>query len=416
MNVAAYGRLVRTNRNVRLLWLAQLISELGDWLYAVAIFSLILEVTQSAQAVAFAFMLQVLPQTFMAPAAGVLNDRLSRRKVMIFADYARAAITFCMLFAQSRETAWLLYVLLFLETIFWALFEPGRSAVIPNITSNGEEAMVANALSSVTWSVSLSLGSGLGGLLAAAFGRDAVFVINALTFVVSALLLRAMNFREPHMDAAKPLHARELADFSPVAEGIRYIRRDTRLLVTLFVKTGTAILGANWIILPIYGERMFRVGTNEQSAGILGMSLLMCSRGVGALIGPLLAGWWSGHDENRMRSGILLAFLLAGIGYMLVAWAPVLWVACAAVALAHSGGSIAWVFSTTMLQKYTDDKFRGRVFSAEFAFMMGTLALVTFVGGTLVDAGLPVRVLAFFVGCLVLIPGMLWFFAQRFWR
>jgi predicted MFS family arabinose efflux permease len=276
--------------------------------------------------------------------------------------------------------------------------------------------MVANALSSVTWSVSLSLGSGLGGLLAAVFGRDAIFVINALTFLGSALLLRAMRFNEPHVDHAKPLQARELADFSPIVEGVRYIRRDSRLLVTMFVKTGTSILGANWIILPIYGERMFRVGSDEQSAGVLGMSLLMCSRGVGALIGPLTAGWWSGHDENRMRSGILLAFLLAGLGYMIVAWAPSLWIACAAVALAHSGGSIAWVFSTTMLQKYTDDKFRGRVFSAEFAFLMGALALVTFIGGTLVDAGLPVRTLAFAVGCLTLIPGVLWALAQRFWR
>ena len=416
MNVAAYGRLVRSNRNVRLLWLAQLISELGDWLYAVAIYSLLFEVTQSAKAVAFAFTLQVLPQTFMAPASGVLNDRLSRRKVMIFADCARAVVTFCMLFAQSREMAWLLYVLLFLETVFWALFEPGRSAVIPNITKDGEEAMVANALSSITWSVSLALGSGIGGLLAAAFGRDAVFVINSLTFVVSALLLREMRFREPHMDEAKPFHARELADFSPVADGIQYIRRDRRLLVTLFVKTGTAILGANWIILPIYGERMFRVGSNEESAGVLGMSLLMCSRGLGALIGPLLAGWWSGHEEKRMRLGILLAFLLAGVGYMLVAWAPVLWIACAAVALAHSGGSIAWVFSTTMLQKYTDDRFRGRVFSAEFALMMGTLSMVALLGGWLVDAGLPVRTLAFGVGCAVLVPGALWVLAQRFWH
>src|SRR5919112_1566391 len=107
MNVGAYSRLIRTNRNVRLLWVAQFISELGDWLYSVAIYSLILEVTNSATAVAFAFMLQVLPQTFIAPAAGVINDRLSRRKVMIFADCARALVTFCMLFAQTRDTAWL---------------------------------------------------------------------------------------------------------------------------------------------------------------------------------------------------------------------------------------------------------------------------------------------------------------------
>jgi MFS family permease len=264
----------------------------------------------------------VLPQTIIAPAAGVINDRLSRRKVMIFADCARAVVTFCMLFAQTRELAWLLYVLLFLETVFWALFEPGRSAVIPNITSTPEENLIANALSATTWSVALCLGSGLGGLLAAAFGRDAVFVINSASFLLSAMFLRAMVFKEPHTEGAKPLQPRELVDFSPIIEGIRYVRRDSRLLVTIFVKTGTAILGANWIILPLYGERMFRVGSNAEAAGMLGMSLLYSSRGVGALIGPLMAGRWSGHDERRMRFGIVLAFVIAGVGYMIVSWAP----------------------------------------------------------------------------------------------
>jgi MFS family permease len=416
MTIGAYSRLLRSNRNVRLLWFAQLISEIGDWLYAVAIYSLILEVTGSARAVAFAFMLQVLPQTFVAPAAGVLNDRLSRRKLMIFADVARAVVTFCMLFAQSGRMAWMLFVLLFLETIFWALFEPGRNAVIPNIARGPEETLVANSLSALTWSVSLALGSGLGGLLAAAFGRDTVFVINALSFVVSAMLIRAMRFQEPHIENAPPFHARELADFSPIAEGARYVRRDPRLLVTIFVKTGTAILGANWIILPIYGERMFRVGDNPGSAGMLGMSLLMCSRGVGALIGPLIAGRWSGHNEGRMRAGIVFAFVVASVGYLTVSQASSLVVVCLAVALAHSGGSIAWVYSTTLLQKYTDDKFRGRVFSAEFAFLMTALTVVTFTSGTLVDAGLPVRTLASAVGVLVLIPGLLWLIAQRLWR
>jgi MFS family permease len=302
MTIGNYARLLRTNRNVRLLWLAQLISELGDWLYAVAIYSMLIQVTGSAKSIAFAFTLQVLPQTIIAPAAGVINDRLSRRKVMIFADCARAVVTFCMLFAQTRELAWLLYVLLFLETVFWALFEPGRSAVIPNITSTPEENLIANALSATTWSVALCLGSGLGGLLAAAFGRDAVFVINSASFLLSAMFLRAMVFKEPHTEGAKPLQPRELVDFSPIIEGIRYVRRDSRLLVTIFVKTGTAILGANWIILPLYGERMFRVGSNAEAAGMLGMSLLYSSRGVGALIGPLMAAGGRGMTSDACVS------------------------------------------------------------------------------------------------------------------
>ncbi|HEV1286146.1 MAG TPA: MFS transporter, partial [Bryobacteraceae bacterium] len=85
MTVASYWHLLRGNRNLRLLWTAQIVSELGDWFYSVAIFSFLLELTGSAQMVALAFLMQVLPQVFTAPTAGVINDRISRRKVMIFA-------------------------------------------------------------------------------------------------------------------------------------------------------------------------------------------------------------------------------------------------------------------------------------------------------------------------------------------
>src|ERR1700682_4235465 len=97
MTLSSYWRLLRHNRNFRLMWFAQIVSELGDWFYSVAIFSFLLELTDSAQMVAFAFMMQVLPQCIMAPAAGVINDRISRRKVMIFADWARVGIVLSMM-------------------------------------------------------------------------------------------------------------------------------------------------------------------------------------------------------------------------------------------------------------------------------------------------------------------------------
>ena len=92
MPLASYWLLIRSNRNFRLLWIAQIVSEMGDWFYSVAIFSFLLELTGSAQMVAFAFMMQVLPQCFMAPTAGVINDRISRRKVMMFADWAKTKL------------------------------------------------------------------------------------------------------------------------------------------------------------------------------------------------------------------------------------------------------------------------------------------------------------------------------------
>src|ERR1700761_1793417 len=124
MSLASYWRLLRGNRNLRLLWCAQIVSELGDWFYTVAIFGFLLELTGSAQMVALAFLMQVLPQTLVSPAAGVINDRISRRKVMMFADWSRAIIVFSMMLVRTRAMLPLLYALLFFETIGWALFEP----------------------------------------------------------------------------------------------------------------------------------------------------------------------------------------------------------------------------------------------------------------------------------------------------
>lgn len=281
VNLRAYGRLLRDNRNFRLLWMAQVVSEIGDWLYAVAIYSLILEFTGSAQAVALAFVLQVLPQFFVAPAAGVLNDRLSRRQMMMLADWARAGITFLMLFAQTREALPFLYLLLLLETLFWALFEPGRNAVIPNIARTEEEMLVANGLGSTTWSFNLAIGAAVGGVIAATFGRNAVFVLNTISFIVSALLIRAMHFREPHLEEVPPFRMKDLADFRPILEGIRYVGRDPRLFATIFVKSGIGFMGTNWVLLPIFGERIYPVHVNglaPEAAGMLGMSLLMGCR------------------------------------------------------------------------------------------------------------------------------------------
>src|SRR5260370_10265716 len=166
MLLASYSRLLRTNRNFRLLWFAQIISELGDWFYSVAIFSFLLELTGSAQFLAFAFLMQVLPQTLTSPAAGVINDRLRRKQVMIFADLARAVIVLSMLLVRSRGSLWLLFLLLFAETVCWGLFEPGPSAVIPTITTPAA-GPVANCLSSPTPSLNFPIVPAIGAHAAA---------------------------------------------------------------------------------------------------------------------------------------------------------------------------------------------------------------------------------------------------------
>src|SRR6202051_3933666 len=184
VSFASYSRLLRGNQNFRRLWSAQVVSQIGDWFYPLAIYNLLLQLTGRASSVALALVLQVLPQTFIGPTAGVVNDRLRRKHVMIASDIGRMVIVFCMLFIRSKRMVWLIYPLLMAETLLAAFFEPARNAVIPNVVER-EEVVVANTLASTTWSVNLMLGATLGGLIAALLGRDAVFLLNGLSFLVS---------------------------------------------------------------------------------------------------------------------------------------------------------------------------------------------------------------------------------------
>ncbi len=415
ISIFEYGRLVRGNRNFRRLWLAQIVSEIGDWFYTIAIFSLLLDLTGKAQSVALGLVLWVLPQTFVGPIAGAVNDRISRRKVMIFADLARVVIVGSMLFVRSAQSAWLIYPLIFMETVMAGFFEPARNSVIPNITPE-RDVIVANTLASTTWSFTLAIGSLIGGVVAATLGRQAVFIINALSFLVSAMFISRMHFEEPHI-THQSLTVREVFDYSPMIEGFRYIGHDLRMLAMVCLRGGTGILGASWVLFPVFGQRVLRIPDLPRGDhALVGMSILLTARGLGSLIGPLIASHWAGIDQRRLRRGVLFAFVIAGAGYVMFGMSATIWVAAAVVLLAHAGNSIVWVFSTTLLQLNTDDRFRGRIFSADFGIAMAVIAASAWISGKAIDSGVSPRIVAAAVGASMIIPTLLWASAQRLWK
>ena len=406
ISFGSYARLVRGNRNFRRLWMAQIVSEIGDWFYTLSIYTLLLQFTGHASSVALALVLQVLPQTLVGPTAGVVNDRLKRKHVMIAADLSRMVIVLAMLLVRSRSMVWLVYPLLLAETTMAAFFEPARNAVIPNIAAEGE-VLIANTLSSATWSVNLLIGASVGGVVAAFSGRDTVFVLNAISFLASAILIGGMRFVEPHAEGAAPLRPRDLVDFSPVLEGIRYIRSHPTLLPTVFAKAGELMIGPSWVIFTVMGAREFAVhghGINAAGGAMLGMSILLGGRGVGALVGPLVAARWADRSDQRLRRGILLGYLTISAGYGVLGASRSVWMAAACAMLAHAGGSIVWVFSTTLLHLHTEDRFRGRVFAADLGLGSLTFAVTAYLAGLFLDSGFSARTVASATGLLMLIP------------
>ena len=406
VTLASYARLLRGNRNFRRLWLAQIVSEIGDWFYTLSIYTLLLQFTGHASSVALALVLQVLPQTFAGPTAGVVNDRIKRKHVMIAADLIRFGVVLAMLFVRSRSMVWLVYPLLLAETTMAAFFEPARSSVIPNIAAESE-VLVANTLSSATWSVNLMIGAAVGGIVAAFFGRDTVFVLNALSFLASAILIGGMHFAEPHAESAAPLRPRDLVDFTPVLEGFRYIRSHPTLLPTVFAKAGELMVGPSWVIFTVLGSGEFAVhghGISAAGGAMLGMSILLGGRGIGALVGPLISARWAGNSDHRLRLGILFGYVTIAVGYGVLGASRSVWMAAVCAMLAHAGGSTVWVFSTTLLQFHTEDRFRGRVFAADLGLGSLTFAITAYLAGRFLDHGYSARTVATGTGVLMLIP------------
>jgi predicted MFS family arabinose efflux permease len=411
-----YWQLIRHNPNFRRIWLAQIVSEAGDWFYSLAIYTLLLEITGAATSIAIALVVQVLPQTFAGPAAGLINDRLSRKQVMIVTDLARVLIVLAMLLVRGPHDTWFLYLLLTLETVMAAFFEPARNAVIPNIVS-ADQIGVANSLSASTWSFMLAAGAALGGIVLAAFGRNTVFILNGLSFAASAWFIFKMHFDEPHRVGAAPFQLREIFDFSPTLEGIRFMQADPRLSASLFIKIGTGILASGWVMFPIFASKVFLLpGLSITRNTMVVTSILAGARGLGALVGPLCCGTWAGDSQIRMTRLVLIGFTIAGLGYCAFSQAPTLPLACLALFAATSGSAITWVNSTTLLQLNSEDRYRGRVFSADLAIAMLTVATAGFLAGRAIDSGIGVRTVALTAGVAQLLLATIWFFALPRWK
>ena len=403
---------LRHNRNFRLLYFGQAISQLGDWFNAVAVYALLLDLTGSATAVAWMMVVQFLPMAVVGPMAGVVVDRVDRRRLMIATDIIRGVLVLGLLLVQHRDQVWIAYVVTILCVSAQAFFEPARTATIPNITS-AEELMPANALSSATWSAMLAVGASVGGLVTVLSGRNVAFLINAASFFASAYFVSRTRYDSTPPAIPRQAGLAALTGIPDLVDGLRYVRQRSHVAALMFVKTGWGIAGGVLLLLTIFGERVFPVGPT--SAG--GIGVLYGARGIGAGLGPIALRWILGQNPAALRRAIGPAYFIVGGFYVLLAWAPNLPVAALCVLCAHFGGSILWVFSTVLLQMEVPDRFRGRVFSVELALVTLTSSISSYATAYALDhEQWSPRNLSLVLGCLFVVPGLIWVGMLSRWR
>ena len=411
-----YTGLLRANRDFRMLWLGQVVSQLGDWFDTIALFTLVLKLTGSGRAVGLVLVARFLPSVVLGPLSGVLADRFDRRHIMIASDVARALVVLGFLFVRSPEHVWLVYLLTVLQLAFSAFFEPARSAALPALVAE-RDLLTANSISSVTWSAMLTLGAAVGGPVTEWFGTDVAFVIDSLTYLLSAVLVWCVRLPKRPPRPKTPVTAAKALGVTDTLEGLRYVWRRPRVLALLLVKPAWGLGGGILTLLPVFGEKVFRLSLHTAVGGAaLGMSALYAARGVGTAVGPLFTRRFYSETRQQMQRAIGVSFLFGGGFYVAFAAEQSFALALVWLALAHAGGSVLWVFSTVLLQTSVEDEFRGRVFAAELMLMTLALAASNYATGEALDRfRVSPRVATAAIGLLFLLPGLLWLLTRRWW-
>ena len=369
-----YWRLLRRNRDFRLLYFGTLISLGGDWFLTVALLDLVLQLTGSATLASLMLLCQSIPIFIFTPIAGSVVDRVDRRKLMIVVDGIRTIACLLPLLARTPALLPFAYLGVIVISIGSAYFEPASQAALPNIVGS-EELAPANILMGSTWGTMLAVGAAIGGAVTMRFGRDVSFIVDAVSFLASAWIL--WRIRTPFSEGGGPPPSAVGPARTPAPTLIPFVRAHPRVLALLVSKGGYGMGAGSVALLGVFGREVFK-------AGAFGIGLLFAARGLGALLGPFAVRKLSDRDETQYRF-ISVSVLLFGLGYMGLGLSRTLAIGCAAVFLAHLGGGAQWLTSTYGLQREVPDFIRGRVFAADWGFVTLTIGISSLAAGLLSD-------------------------------
>lgn len=354
------------NRDFRRLFSADLIGLGADWFVQIPLLSLLLQLTGSGVWGALILAADVGVIALLQPYAGVIADRIDRRRIMIAAEVAMAVATLALLLVRTEATAWLAVVAIAVVAVAKAFFVPAASAALPNVV-DAEDLPAANALTGSAWGTMLVVGASLGGLASAVVGPYWCFGFSSALCFLSAFFVTGVR---------RPLQAAPAAVKPEIGEALRYIRKHPRVASLVTVKAavglGNGVLTTFPLLAAVYG------------VGPLGVGLLFAARGLGALIGPFVLRRVLTHP-SWLLPGLAVSMSVYGLTYLAVSAAPWFPLVLAGVVLAHLAAGGNWMMSNFALQTEVPDALRGRVFATDVMLALLSVGASQLIVGAFVD-------------------------------
>lgn len=404
--MAGFRRLLRENRNYRYTWCGQIVSEFGDHFNNIAVFSLALANTKSGMVVSAIMLSRAVPMLMAGPLAGVLLDRLDRRRVMIASDVARAIVALAFMFAIPKESTGWLYPLSAMLMFASPFFTSGRSAILPSIATK-QELHTANTLTQTTQWTTLTLGGFFAGIAIKQFGYEWAFVLNSLSFAFSAWCI--WQLRVPTRAAAEHESLTEvdwMRSWREYREGLRYMRSIPLLFAIAMVHVGWATGGgAAQILFGLFGDIVFQKGS-------VGIGTIWSCAGLGLVIGGVFAHWLGPRlSFGSYKRTVSICYLVHGAAYILFSQMQSFAAALVFIALSRFAVAVSSVLNMTQLLLTVEDDYRGRVFATLETFTWGVMMLSMMGAGAASEQYSP-RTIGAWAGALSSTTAFFWAWAN----
>jgi MFS family permease len=362
------------NGDFRRLYFAQLIVFGADWFVMVPLLLLLNELTGMGLWGGLALAVDTGVVALLLPYAGTIADRFDRKKILITSNLAALAAIGGLFAVRGGAAGPIALAAIAAMATAKAFYSPAASSAIPNVVDRDDLAN-AMAVSGTTWGTMAIIASSLGGLVTSWLSPYFCFGIVGVGLIGAAAL--TLRVRRPMQEAVS---AGERPAFTAIREALKYLRGEPKLMALVTVKSAVGLGNGVLTVFPILAVA-FQVGAR-------GLGLMFATRGLGALIGPLVFR----RVLNRptwLLPGLAIsmsAYGLAYIGVSMLTWFPLVLLG---IFLAHLAGGGNWVMSGYAIQQIVPDELRGRVNATDTMVAMLAITVSQLIVGAFVDSIAP---------------------------
>ncbi len=385
---------LREEKEYRKLFIAGIVNGIGDWFSQIAILTLLLMITGSGLAVGITLAIRLVPFLIFGPIGGIIADRFSRKKIMIVTDIIRAGLALALIFVDSPEKIWIVYVTSFLSSICGAVYSPARNSLFPMLVQKNNWLQV-NALEQVMLGVVLVIGAISGGIFASLLGVNAIFILNSVSFLIATIIISKITIAENEITVQHQKEETTPSKIPSFKEIFIFVSRSAllRAMIVLFAlwPIGDGIVN---LLVSVYAVQVFNMEH-------IGVGIFYGALGLGLV---LSSGITSKISKN-VKLVVIIVLILEGVANMLLSQSSNFWVASIFLIVGTLFGGVGVACNQTLIMKNVPSQYLGRFFGLITTMENTIMGTVMALSGFLLSWIEP-RTLGFFAGLFFTIVGV----------